>query len=111
MSGLGGDIRECRGCGRNPPACPLLPSSVLRGRFCGACLSKRHLLWRASNLMPGSRDKVELMRERNAVGLPVHHPDDLKMGSQRMDELQRLARMRELAMLEAGAATGDGEDG
>ena len=33
----------------------------------------------ATDCMPGTREKVEVMRDRFARGVAIHHPDDMKM--------------------------------
>ncbi len=74
------------------------------GDYCNTCFSRRRQLWQPSRLLPGSPAKVQLMRERDNYCLPIHHPQDFKIGSMNWGGLAEHAKLMQEAEAELEAA-------
>lgn len=90
---------RCTCCNSRPVVRP--GASGFRSQLCLICFCRRREIWQATSALPGTPQKIEIMRLRWAHLLPLHHPDDWKMNCEttgvRMREEAELLRVSRLA--------------
>lgn len=73
-------IPVCDGCGTEPSTRKRMTADGRFLRCCEKCDWERRRLAGPTDVMPGSEEKILLLRRRCELGLPIHHPGDRKVG-------------------------------
>ncbi len=96
------EVKLCEACEACEVASPRFAAGI-RGMLCRGCLKMREQLWRPTEAIPGTDEKLRVMIARHAHHLPLFHPDDVRFYRDETGELVTAIRVakevrRELRM-------------